>query len=82
MMGQALTNFGQTLNNLSYTLIPDTGALFFENERTEDLSSSFLGLVKECREHCSLRILVPETVYGELLYQKVYACLGICQKGL
>ena len=57
--------------NPHYVVIPDTQALFVAKDRLDEVNPSFVALLRECREHGSVQLVVPETVRGEIIYQKV-----------
>ena len=61
--------------NLHYLVVPDTQALFVAKDRLDEVNPTFVRLIGECRDHCSLELAVPETVRGEVLYQKVTQAL-------
>jgi hypothetical protein len=61
----------KTASNLHYVLIPDSQALFVVKDRVDEVNPAFVRLVQECKHHCSLTLVIPETVRGEIVYQKV-----------
>lgn len=58
-------------SHLNYVLIPDSQALFVVKDRTDEVNPSFARLLNDCKQHCCLKLVIPETVRGEIVYQKV-----------